>query len=277
MENQIILTSSEQEMIKLKREQDALLLKQKEIESKIEQEKEIQSALHNIELLEKEDQKQINAAELFLADFDNDWKISIREIPTKKEIKEYTNLLDPKSNNWEQKVVWSKEYLNKEAFIVSKDGKYKIRIEKHYSKDSFGYNRKFTGYEMRVEGPGFSYGGHSYKKASTIQKKIDTEQEKQENKKKQLTKRQQALEKVLNTLKNKYLDATITTKTDYEGYGGYFNRRYYSHVEFDVVTIEFVNKIKITYRVFDDCSLSRREIFFNVNDSYELMDKLSKI
>jgi hypothetical protein len=268
MSNQIELTSTEVELIKLKREQDELKAKEAELMAKADLQQKIINAEKIIEKYEATDQKQIEAAKDFHKGFTSgEWRLEIKSRIAQEIVK--------KSWDSDSEVLWSKEYTRDEAIIT--DGTYTIRINKHMTYSSKWSRRgDDKGYKMYLNGPSinWAYEQKPLSKATTIEKKIADIKQTIINKKLQEEKKASALETIATKMKEQFPDAIITTGVDYENSYG----RKSEYTPYNKAIINFRNGVSITYKVYEDGSLGRKEILFNrVASQWDLMDALSKM
>jgi len=89
MENTIQLTEAELEMIKLKREQDELIAKQKEVEKQIKRQKYIDDINKSIEKFKKEKQTEKSVVEGFLNTLNSFHTLPVYELITKTHSKQF--------------------------------------------------------------------------------------------------------------------------------------------------------------------------------------------
>ena len=262
MTNTVELTPAELEMIVLKREQDELIKKEKELQKQAKIEKKLLEHERIIEGINKTEKEQLHYSQEYKNELGEDWKIKIEY--TDKTLN--SSIFDEETRNYV--IVHSTPYTAQTAKIIN--GKYVVKV----SKES---NKRDHIYYMFLSGPDISWmaSERAYKKASTINKKIVGLKEIKENKIKLAQKQSSSLQQVVDKMKIEYPGAEISIKKEYERVM-YTKKRDYE--EYNHLTIVFNNGIKITYKVYSDGSLSRKEIWFGeVKNPWELMSILNKI
>lgn len=187
------------------------------------------------------------------------------------------------------KEIWNEDYTKYESERVSLEpltvevpenkityrGK-EIRIEEHVvyhkSRSMFSSRVKSKDWEMKI-----SYDSRFYKSAATVIKKIDEEFEAAENKIKHEQKQKSAVENALAKYKALYPTATITSKEEGERVTTGWNKYEY-HIA-NILTIVFENKIKVSYKIYPDGSMGRKELSFgeNVKNADQLIALLNNI
>ena len=253
---QIELTQEELDLIQAKRDQEAAKEQQKQDRIQAD----IVKAEFEVRKRIEENEKQHAAARAFLKELGEGWE----EQMTKEERTQRVY--------WGQEMVWSKAWMDCRIYLT-KD-KYKISVNIHtvYNGWRGGTDK---GYKMFVSGPEIEY-GYSQKaltKAATVNKKIqdciETITAREEAKKKKLS----AVETAVSDLKMKFPEATVTAHKDWTR--GYSNKNPYR--EYDKLSVKLPNGIEITYEVYADGSLSRKDVLFNCQDEVALIGALGAI
>lgn len=265
MTNIVELTPAELEMIVLKREQDELIKKEKELQKQAKIEKKLLEHERVMEGINKAEKEQLHYSQEYKNELGEGWEIKI----------EYTDktfnssIFDEETGSYV--IVHSTPYTAQTAKIIN--GEYVVKVTRDGNKE---YYKKDHNYYMFLSGPDISWmaSERAYKKASTINKKIAGLKEIKENKIKLAQKQSSALQQVVDKMKIEYPGVEISTKKVYERV--IYTKRDYE--EYNHLTIVFNNGIKITYKVYSDGSLSRKEIEFGeVKNPWELMSILNKI
>lgn len=258
------LTPAELEMIKIKREQDALALKKAEAEKALQLEKDIDLKKQHIARIVKSDEAQIAAAKEFQAELGPLYVVEI-DAKTNESV-----VMD------KEEVFWSEKYLKQTAVIKRHFGTYKIHVNEYKTYSSKWDNRgTFKGYRMYVSGPGLDYKQEtrSYTRTSKVNEIIlDAIREIErieyiENCKKS------ALSTAVNQMQKTYPGATV--KVDYE-----YSKSYGKSTigtKYDTVQITFLNGASIKYRVYPDGSLSTLNIMLPGKDAYANMAQLNQM
>lgn len=276
---EIQLSPAELEMIKLKREQEELAKKELEAKKALQIEKEIIAAEERVARIIKGDEEQVAAAEKFLGELLTHSSQYVLEVINSEEIAEvkgdYINPDNPKEGNYNRVVVWSKTYPRKVAHINY--GNYKVRVAKHFTHKT--YRSTDNGYKMFISGNGIEYNRENrpYAKAKTIHE-VFTDAIKSIQEKKDLQeKKKNALSTTFEKMKLLYPNAKIVEGYDFEK--NYNPRRHGYGERYDTITITLPNNITITYRVYSDGSLGRKNISFpnNGTDQWKILEKLNSI
>ena len=260
------LTPAELEMLKIKREQEALAKKEAELKKQTKLEADIKSARERMASRVNEDRNQIKAAQEFAGKMSG-VTVKINTWIEEAAVKQY--------NEQNERVsVWSDNFTRREAIIVY--GDYLIKVEKHITYEHYGFGRssKDNGYKMFVSGPGIDY--KSERKAlsnpATAIKKITECIASIKAEKNRKEKQKSAVETTVEKMKTLYPDATVASFIDSE--------KNYKNVyeSYDAVSIKFANGIKIKYKVYSDGSMGRKDITFpSVNNQWELMNIMNSI
>jgi hypothetical protein len=270
------LTPVEIEMVKIKREQEALAKKEAELKRKAALEKEIAEKMAHINKLLEKDRRQVKAAQDFcMALGVNLYSIVAKNIPGEWEITEYTNPTDPKSNDFEREVVWS--HKTDRTVVHIERGSYKILVEEHivYS-SSWSRTGSSKGYKMYISGPGFDYADEKrgYSKAATVHERIEQAITREKMHAALVAKKKNALQNTVDMMQNKFPDATVTVGY---GYVKNYNQKYTAGDRYDTAIVKFINGVSMEYRVYEDGSLGRANITFPKHDAWDLMETMSKM
>ena len=272
------LTPAEIQLIQLKREQEALVQKEAELKKAAKMQEEIAQREKHIKKLQTEDAAQVQATTSFNMELGLNWEIIITEkMETFKVNGDYLNPEDPKACDYQREILWQTEALRRSAYITHKvDPTFKIEVKEHWVSRRNSYRSSNEGYKMFLYGPDvdYKYQSKAIVKPKTINEKVEEIMEAKRAKVIAEAKKKSVLETTVDKMKSLYPDATVTPGTGYErnNYG-----RRTDYTSYDQIIIDFPNGIKITYKVYSDGSLGRKDITFNVKDSWELMDKLAKM
>ena len=114
MTNTVELTPAELEMIKVKREQEALAKKEAEAKQAIQLEKDIKEREAQIAAIQKKDLEQIAAAKAYQAELGGMYTVKIETWEeTKQVMGDYIN----RENGFDRHILWSKTYDRQSAKI----------------------------------------------------------------------------------------------------------------------------------------------------------------
>lgn len=266
---EVTLTPAELELIKLKREQEALAEKEAALQKAADNEKRVTTEISRMHKDIDKSQAQVKAAWTFARDFGPDWTVKVETHSRRYAVQDYLGYS-------KYDVHWETNQPLETATIVN--GDWHVRVDEHHtSGDSWGRGSKNLGWKMYLSGPGidYAYARKALSRASTIEEKVKDIKESrrlaEETKRKTAT----ALENIVATMAERYPDASIVTGKSGE-YGNSWKRT--NWFEYDTVTITFTNGIRIVYRVYPDGSLGRREITFpKMNTAYDLMDVMNAV
>ena len=266
---EVTLTPAELEMIKLKREQDALAEREAVLKKAADTEKRVAVEISRIHKDLGKSKEQVKAAYTFARDFGPDWSVKTSAENRRYVVQDY--LGDSKYD-----VLWEEYQSLETATIVN--GEWSVRVAEHYtSGDSWGRGSKNKGWKMYLGGPGvdYTYERKALSKASTIEEKVNGIKETRRLAEETKRKTASALETTLSTMQERYPDALVHAGKSGE-YGNSWKRT--NWFEYDTVTITFTNGIRIVYRVYPDGSLGRKEITFpKMDTAYDLMDAMNAI
>lgn len=258
------LTPAEMEMVALKREQDALAKKEADLKKQAELEKSIVAKKSYMDKTKIADNEQITAAKNFAQVLGTGFELKIKTWVEEVNVNDY---IDGK-----YVPVWTDNFTRRLATIVC--GGYTIAVGKHITySNSWSSRGTDHGYKMYLSGPGidYKYERKALTSTKTVKTKIDecVEQKKREIEYKQ--KQLSALESTVEKMKTLYPDAIVSSGKDGE-------RTYKNTYEtYDAITIKFANGISIKYKVYSDGSLGRKDITFNVKDSWSLMEIMNAV
>jgi hypothetical protein len=261
------LTQAEKEMIAIKREQEALVKKEQELQNQVRIAKYIADKKEYMAIETSFDNAQLQAAMDFedkLSEIQSGFQCKIDTWEETVTVKEYNDAR-------EYVPVWSDKFTRRRATIVN--GAYTIKVAKHITYSSKWSSRGTdNGFKMYLSGPkvDYAYESKALSSCATVIRKINEciEQIQSENllKQTQLSAVQTTVEKMCAM----YPDAMVTSEKSGESWKGRWE-------EYHMVTIKFANGITIKYRVFSDGSLGRKDITFPVKNGWELMDAMSKV
>jgi hypothetical protein len=278
MSTTVELTPAEIELIQLRREQEELAKKEAELKKAAKLEADIESQKKHIAKLLQQDAEQVQAAHSFNIELGGNWQVIVNEKMEKFTVKgEYTNPENPGKADYEREILWYTEELRRSAYIqYTPNPTFKIEIKEHWVSSRHSYRSSNKGYKMFLYGPDvdYKYQQKALIKAKTVNEKVQELVDAANAKLQMAAKQKSAVETTVEKMSALYPDATIEKGTGYERTGSGRRTDYFNY---DQVVISFTNGIKITYRVYSDGSLGRKDITFNVKDSWELMDKLAKM
>lgn len=246
MTNQLNLTQAEIELIAMKREQEALAIKEAELQKQIQLQKEIEKANSYIAKLQKEDAECLAAAKKYLADFGPDWTLNVKT-----------------SNHTYSKI----DYTRSEVTI--ENGDYKVYVSMHTVYKSWSSSNK--GYKMQLSGPGVDYKYQSkyLTKVSTVEAKVKDCIESLNSSKNAEIKLKNAIAAAKSELEAKYSNCVINEEdhyvTDYRGR--------YTHKHPKLV-IKFANGSRVGVRVFADGKMETLYVNTATLSTTQLFDAL---
>lgn len=256
------LTPAELEMIKIKREQDALALKKAAAEKALQLEKDIELKKQHIAQIVKASDAQVAAAKELQAELGPLYVVEI-DAKTNESV-----VMD------KEEVFWSEKYLKQTAVI--KRGAYKIHVREYKTYSSKWDNRgTFKGYRMYVSGPGLDYKQEtrSYTRTSKVNEIILDAIKEIERIEYIETCKKSALSTVVKQMQKTYPGATV--KVDYEYTKSYGKSTI--GTKYDTVQITFLNGASSKYRVYPDGSLSTISIMLPGKDAYANMEQLNQM
>lgn len=259
------LTAAELELIENKRKQDALAKEAELLKLAAKLQKETIEIQNSILKEQKEAALQVQAATEYynkLVKLDPKYKLEVTEREAKKEIKDYSGK--------EAIVIKTFNYIIKEAQIKLSDSPYYINIENHFVYSKWRSENK--GYKMALRGGGF-YSERLVSNPKTINDKIVNKRQAEINEKVREQKKASNLDIAYDNFKNKYPDATITKSSEWER--SLYNKK--GGESINIITITLANTISVKYKVYEDGSLSRKEIKWPSNKSFNLLDELNKM
>lgn len=250
MQEQIELTPAELEMIRIKREKDALEEQEKAAKKLLKFEEDIKSEKKKIEDKIKWANQQNEAAQAFLPTLGDGWSLK------KNKHTEKFNVVDRGAYNSEKNdyeyvnTIWE-EAIDFEIYLLQKNG-YTVEVKEHFVSSKYSYRQTSKGFKM------FPYDGFSWKETQKFYTKgnrineIIKEKEDiatyQEKSKQLFT---MNVENIIADFNNRFPDATVTQDTEYTSRVGLSN----------IIILEFKNGIKIKYDV-DSTNYSRRSVAF---------------
>ncbi len=280
--NAIQPTEAELKWIQLQREKEAIEKKEAEAKKAIQLEKDIKDAEARIIKILDKDSEQLAAAldyHTALSKITDNYKIDyILKDETIVVKGDYINPDNPKENNYDRIVSWSKTIKRRSAVInyfnSINNTNYAVFIREHMT---YGYRAVNQGYKMYISGPGIEYktSNRAYKNPAKVNE-IITETIESINRKVRIEeKKKNVLVDTVTKMKELYPDAQITEGYDYER--DYKNNIRYPSERYDTITIRFTNGINIKYKLYSDGSLGRLRVGFNTNDEWSLMEVLNNI
>lgn len=271
MKNTVELTPAELEMIKVKREQEALAKKEAEAKQAIQLEKDIKAKEEYIAKTIAKDSAQVAAANNFQKELGGMYVVEIKQ--WNEEVKVMGDYIN-KEEGFDRHTLWSKTFTRQSASI--KRGSYYISVAEHITYSSSGSRGTSKGYKMQLSGPGIESYNRSYTRASKVNEIIKAAIDAADAHKKAEEAKKNALQATVDRFKAEYPDSEITTDRGYER--SYGSRRYSDGTHYDMVCVKFANGARIAYRVYGDGSLSR--VSFNLpgaKDEATFMKNLSQM
>ena len=273
MTNTVELTPAELEMIKVKREQEALAKKEAEAKQAIQLEKDIKEKEAYIAKVQKQDAEQVAATKKFADELGSMYKLEISEAENTVQVMgDYIN----RENGFDRHILWSKTFTRQSAKIVRNNSPYSISVVEQITYSSRWSTRGTSkGFKMEVYGPGLGSNNRKYSRTSKVNEVIKEAMDLIDARKKAEEAKKNALQTTVDRFTAEYPDAEVTTDRGWErSYG----RRGYDGVTYDMVRVKFANGCSIAYRVYGDGSLSR--VSFNLpgkGDEAIFMKNLSQM
>ena len=272
MTNTVELTPAELEMIKVKREQEALAKKEAEAKQAIQLEKDIKEREAQIAAIQKKDLEQIAAAKAYQAELGGMYTVKIETWEeTKQVMGDYIN----RENGFDRHILWSKTY-DRQSAKIERNSDYHIKVTEQIVYSSRWSTRGTSkGFKMQVYGPGLGDNNRMYSRASKVIEVIKEAMDLIDARKKAEEAKKNAVQTTVDRFKAEYPDAEVTTD---KGWERSYGRRGYDGVTYDMVRVKFANGCSIAYRVYGDGSLSR--VSFNLpgkGDEAIFMKNLSQM
>ena len=260
MTNTVELTPAELEMIKVKREQEALAKKEAEAKKAIQLEKDIKDKEAYITKQIAVDNAQVQATQNFCTELGGVYKVEVAV--HNEEVKiggNYINPADPQACGYEREILWSKTFVRQRAQIIRPNSTYRIQVQEHITYASKWSSRGTSqGYKMYVYGPGLESNNRAYTRTSKVNEIIKDAIDAADAAKKAEEAKKNAVATTVDRFKAEYPDADVTTDKGWDrGYS-----RSYVGTTYDMVRIKFANGCSIAYKVYGDGSLGR--VSFNL-------------
>ncbi len=256
----IVLTPAELEMIALKRKQFELEQQEKALKQKAQLEKDIADKISYIHKIMSVDQAQVKAAQDYCKELGAGFKVEITDSTETVRINgDYTNPVDPDSNNRERVLLWSESFKRETARITN--GSYTVTVEEQIVYSSSWSSRGTSkGYKMYVSGPSITWtdSNRALSRVAKVKEKIKIASDSIKAEEELKNRQKGALQATVDKFKAEYPDAEVTTDKGWEK----GSARYGTGYTYDMVRIKFVNGASIAYRVYADGSLSR--VSFNL-------------
>jgi hypothetical protein len=256
----IVLTPAELEMIALKRKQFELEQQEKALKQKAQLEKDIAARISYIHKRMSVDQAQVKAAQDYCKELGAGFKVEITDSTETVRINgDYTNPVDPDSNDRERVLLWSESFKRETARITN--GAYTVTVvEQIVYSSSWSSRGTSKGYKMYVAGPGIDWkdSNRALSRVTKVKEKIKIASDSVKAEEELKNRQKGALQTTVDKFKAEYPDAEVTTDKGWEK----GSTRYGSGYTYDMVRIKFVNGASIAYRVYADGSLSR--VSFNL-------------
>jgi hypothetical protein len=255
MTNTVELTPAELEMIKVKREQEALAKKEAEAKQAIQLEKDIKEREAYIAKVQKQDAEQVAAAKEFANELGGMYKLVISDAENTVQVMgDYIN----RENGFDRHILWSKTFTRQTARITR--SQWWISVEEHITYSSKWSTRGTSqGYKMQLHGPEMGSNNRHYTRTAKVNELIKDAIDTIAARKKHEDAKKNALETTVDRFKAEYPDAEVTTD---KGWESAYGKRSYNGVTYDMVRIKFANGCSIAYRVWADGSLGR--VSFNL-------------
>lgn len=255
MTNTVELTPAELEMIKVKREQEALAKKEAEAKQAIQLEKDIKEHETRIAATQKKDLEQIEAAKAYQAELGGMYTVKIE---TWEETKQVMGDYIDRENGFDRHILWARTFTRQSAKI-ERDSNYHVKVTEQIVYASKWSSRGTSkGYKMEVYGPGLGNNNRMYSRASKVNEVIKDAIDTANAAKKAAEAKKNALATTVDRFKAEYPDAEVTTDRGWES--GY--SRNSVGTTYDMVRIKFANGCSIAYKVYGDGSLGR--VSFNL-------------
>lgn len=263
------LSPAELEMIKVKREQEALAKKEADAKKAIQLEKDIKEREAQIAAIQKKDQEQVEAAKAYQAELGGMYTVRIETWEeTKQVMGDYIN----RENGFDRHILWSKTY-ERQSAKIERNSNYYIKVTEQIVYSS-RWSTKGTskGYKMEVFGPGLGDNNRMYSRASKVNEVIKEAMDLIDARKKAEAAKKNAVAVAMQRVNEEYPDATVTSECKWER--GY---KPGTGFEYDVITVTFKNSIKVTYRVYSSGEIARESISFPESDAWKLMATLNQM
>jgi len=266
------ITPEELELIRIKREQEALANAEKVAKDNLYISECIERNKKDIAREEAKDKEQHDACIVFLNSLQ---KLSNRYTLGSSTFERKKSVYHPTTRD----IVCVQDYTNTYWYITlpSVWGTLKISIdEKFVSLSKWSTRGQSKGYHMKISGPGLKWSDESrwYKNVKTVHEKLqdvlDTLKAQDDAKKA----KQSALAWAEAKLTELYPDAVVRTGYDFERPFGSSRLG----KQYDTVLIQLPNGINSMYRVWADKQLSRISITFpGEKDTFGILELLSKL
>jgi len=267
--SELTLTPAELELIKIKREQEALKAREAEAKKQKRFAEQIIKEQTRIAKLESTQNLQVAAAKRLAGELGADFTVKIQYSKNTAVVKDYDT--DPAT------IVWSQEYTLPSARIVHSSGKYFVSVSEHvvYSSrwDSRGTSK---GFKMYVSGPEIDWTQErrAYTRTSKVKEVIKTALQTAQDKIDLELKKKSAVETTVQLMNEKYPKATVEVGYDFtKVYGS----KYQVGTKFDTVKVTLENGVAVKYRVYPDGQLGRLAIDFPKHDAWDLLDTLNQM
>ena len=265
------LTPAELEIIRIKREKEALIQAEKQANIQAKLERDIVTCKAEVAKIIKAQDEQIAAATEYHKQLGKGWQLNIGENENEKTVLDYYS--GNKDENGHYKVIHRETFTRKEACIVNGKFTVKVKVQVVYG-SQWDVRGTSNGWKMYLSGPGldYKYERKALTKADTINKKIkevcDAHEAKLNSAKRQIN----AVADTVAKMQELYPDAEVIAskswrKESYEKYGS----------AIDVVKIKMANGVTSLWKVYNDGSLSRLEVNFSASTSWEVLGLLNSI
>lgn len=277
-QEQVILTPTEIEMIRIKREQEELKAKEAETKKQLQREKSIKDISIRREKFVASVTAQQNATEQFLAELNTNvvsHKYEITKTDRKEEFILWDYMADEKDENgYSKRDVYFNETLSYEVFGLNVIGRnIKIEVKEYFKSTGYSsYSRKHVSQGFRMY---FQHENKAIKVAKTIIDKVFDKINTEDRNKVIVADKGTAKEMALVELTNRYSEAEITHDSNWVSSG----QRGYTT---DFYKVKFANGlvVKFTYSL-EKAVKENEETFVKINyygiESYGSIDKINMI
>ena len=207
----VVLTDAEIELIRIKREEEALAKAKREAEEQVRIDKTIVAKELEITSEIGKGEAQVEAAQVFFIEFPADqWDVVIKEHDDVKKASTYVS-------GGEDIIHWSKNFKRRSATIVSKDKVFTVYIAQHLVYSSTWSSRATNkGWTMLLNGKGveYAYERKHLKRVSTLLDKVKSVRAAEEYKIKSMNKAKNRDEVCLELLNAQFPNASIVKDSD---------------------------------------------------------------
>jgi len=266
------LTPAELEIIRIKREKEALIQAEEQAKNQARIERDIVTCKAEVAKIIKAQNEQIAAATEYHKQLGKGWQLNIGETETEKTVLDYySGNKDEKNGHY--KVIHRETYTRKEACIVNGNFTVRVKVQVVYG-SQWDVRGTSNGWKMYLTGPAldYKYERKAITKADTINKKIKEVRDEVEAKLNSAKRQINAVADTVAKMQELYPDAEVIAskswrKESYDKHGS----------EIDVVKVKMANGVTSLWKVYNDGSLSRLEVNFSASTSWEVLGLLNSI